>query len=345
MPEENTLRDDLEAAVKEVEDELVPEETVAAAPEPEPEVEAAPETEEEPDRAPRRRNARGQFLADEAHPDDEDRYPNLTDERITKPPESWRPAAREGWDALPDHVKREAHRRELDIQTGQQAASTHRDLAERFEKVVDPYRPLIAAQGASDPVEAVAGLLQTAAVLQSGTPQQKAERLADIYESYGIDLETFDAVLTARLQGKPAPAAAQPEQAMEQKIQAMLDARLKPIEGRLTESQHRAAQANIEEFRQNAEFLDDVRNDMADIFDVAQKNGRQMDLQRAYDIACQSNPEISRILEARKTPDTSQKKALADSVLNGRQSGVDAPPPTDGSIRADILRSMERLEL
>jgi hypothetical protein len=339
MPEENTLRDDLEAAVAEAEKDLLEPETVEAAPAEEPE-EAPPEPEatEEPERAPRRRNAKGQFLADEAHPDDVEKYPNLTDERTAKAPESWRPQAREGWDELPDHVKREAHRREYDIQTGQQAAAAHRDLAERFERTVAPYAPLIAAQGASDPVEAIGGLLQTAAVLQTGTQQQKAERLADIISAYGVEIGTLDDVLTGRAAGEPT------QQSEEARIQALVDARVKPLEERLAGVQDQSQEhtrRTIDEFSQQAEFLDDVRMDMADLIDLASARGRKLSLQQAYDTACRMNPEISRVLESRKT---APKQALADSVLNGRQSGVEPPPASDGSIRSDIEAALRTLE-
>jgi hypothetical protein len=74
---------------------------------------------------------------------------------------------------------------------------------------------------------------------------------------------------------------------------------------------------------------------MADIIDTAHRSGQEIDIQRAYDIACQLDPNVSQVLSQRKAQEaltgrttSLQSKQLAASSLNGRRGGN---PSTGGS--------------
>lgn len=366
---ETTLRDDLEAAVAEFESEELPSGPQAAqASETPPQEPAEDETSvstppaEDPgapsadadlagESGTRRRDERGRFLADESHPTDSEHYPNLTAERVNAAPEGWRPAAREGWAELPEGVRREIHRRELDIATGLESSKAARDLSTRFSETVTPFASVMAAEGLNDPMDAVKGLLGTAAALRMGTTEQKAERLVGLIKHYGIDVDALDAALATSIRSGGAQPPAGPENPLTGRLEA-LEQRLAGINGQIEQAAARrgeSADAEVARFAAEAEFLPDVRLDMADLMDVATKRGRQMSMQEAYDAACNMNPEIKAVL-ARRNAETrtaagqqtvAAKRALASSSLAAPQTGVAPAANGAGSLRDDLMAAWD----
>jgi hypothetical protein len=81
-----------------------------------------------------------------------------------------------------------------------------------------------------------------------------------------------------------------------------------------------------------AEFLNDVRNDMADMIDAAYRRGVDMPMQEAYQKACAINPQISQIMQQRAKQqqltggkNSMNSKRLAASSITGSRVGVNAP--------------------
>ena len=364
MPD--TLRDDIEAAFEEHEPEAeTPTETVPDAPDdaPPPEdppesAQAPPDAEEtgpedppaRPERPERPRDAKGRFLSSETHPDDVERYPTLTEDRVERPPEGWRPTAREGWAELPAEIRREIHRRELDIATTQQQTAAQRELAERFERVVRPYEPLMAARGVMDPMEGLQGLLKTAAGLQTGSAPQKAQLVGQLIKDYGVDVNALAEVI----EGQPPSAAVSPDPQLDTRLKP-IEAFMERIENQIGESERRTmaeAAQSLEAFASDAEFLPDVRQDMADLLQLATDRGRTMSLQEAYDTACRLNPEVRGLMEQRESAqretaerESTQRKAeMANASPRGRQPAPTAPSAQNGTLRDDILQAIDRLE-
>jgi len=84
----------------------------------------------------------------------------------------------------------------------------------------------------------------------------------------------------------------------------------------------------VKTFGAQAEFLNDVRHDMADLIDLAHKHGRQLSLQEAYDRACAVHPEVSKVMETRKRQQSIvgnnssiAAKRNAASSISGRMAG------------------------
>jgi hypothetical protein len=96
-----------------------------------------------------------------------------------------------------------------------------------------------------------------------------------------------------------------------------------------------AAQAEVQQFAQSAEFLDDVRHDVADLIDMATKHGRDMPLQEAYDKACAMNPQIAKVLSDRAqqqnlataSQNVSSKKMAASSLAPGNRGANSSAVP------------------
>jgi hypothetical protein len=248
-----------------------------------------------------------------------------------KPPNTWKPDAREHFNSLPERVQEEVTRREGEITKVLNETAAVRRWAGEFSNIYKPFEGLIRASGAT-PMQAVSNLMNTAATLQTGTMAQKVSIVRDMIRIYGVDLATLDAALA----GKGAPKEAQNNQALE----AALDARLKPINEFITRvngSRQQSQQALQQEVGQTAtefendpanEFYNDLREDMADILDLAANRGREMTLKQAYDLAAKQHPEISKVVSQR---DTAAKAAKdAQNLQRSRRAASSTTQGTPG---------------
>jgi hypothetical protein len=222
-----------------------------------------------------------------------------------KPPIDWSPELREEWGGLSETVKGQIANRENQIANAMQGTAQARSIANEFTGVANQYGSVMAAEGVKNPVQMFDNVMRTVSELRMGTPQQKANRMAELIQNYGVDLSTLDAALTGAIKGE-APQAG-PNDAMEQ----MLDQRMAPVNqmmqqlaGMQQQKQHGVQQNAMNEvntFAQGAEFLQDVRHDVADLMDLATRQGREMPLKEAYDKACAMNPQIASVMEQRAT--------------------------------------------
>ena len=97
---------------------------------------------------------------------------------------------------------------------------------------------------------------------------------------------------------------------------------------------------SIEEFASDPdhEFFEDVREDMADIIDLATKRGQTIDMQTAYDKAVLMNPETADIISKRNL--AKQVQAAAKPVEQARRAAVSVTgaPTVGGDKTGDSLR-------
>ena len=246
-----------------------------------------------------------------------------------KAPQSWSPKLREEFNKLPPSVQSQISKREAEINKFQNDGAESRKFGDRMSQTLQPYQAVMTAGGMTDPVQAVKGLMDTAATLQMGNPQQKAQKLADLVYHYGVDIQALDNALSGQPQTDPQTS--QLEQLLEQKL-APMQQFMSTVQTHQQQSQQQVqqnAQTEIQQFEQKAEFIGDVRNDMADLLDLAAKRGQQMSLQEAYDKAIAINPEISAIVQQRANDElikgkarTTQNKRYAASSIRGNQTGV-----------------------
>ncbi len=288
---------------------------------------------------------------DESEGDEED--PSQEEDSIPAPV-SWKPAARELWNKLPREAQLEVQRRETEIQRGLQQASGHKKMAQEYFDIVKPYEQLMRANGHT-PRQSIEGLLQSAAALQVGNAQQKVAIVTDIIKNYGIDIQMLDNSLA----GEELP---QSELAP---VQQMLQQELAPIRnfmGNFQQQEQRTVQEaqttmenEVADFAAKNEFFEDVREDMADIMDLAAKRGRSMTLEDAYKKACAEDPEISKVLKQREAAARASRRPRTSDHTGGRKrhaaSSVPSSPPSgtadgegDTSIRGAIERAFDKAE-
>ena len=112
------------------------------------------------------------------------------------------------------------------------------------------------------------------------------------------------------------------------------------------QQQEYAAQSEIEQFSANAEFLNDVRMEMADIIDMGAQRGVNYSLQQAYEIACRAHPEISRVLQQREQAQAAQR--LNQTTQRAKQAAVSvggAPALGSAEQKSNSLRGAIELAM
>lgn len=229
----------------------------------------------------------------------------------TRAPQSWKPELREKWASIDPAVQETILKREAEITRGLNESAAARRFGGEFYNIVRPFEHLIRASGVT-PLQAVDNLVKTAGALQTGTSVQKAQVVANICAAYGVDLKVLDQVLAGQ---KPKDGAPDPA------LLTAIDARLKPVTEFMSRVEGGRQQADIQVQREvqqeeaafaadpKNEFFEDLRTQIADLLDVAAKNNRQMSLQQAYDIACQMDPDVSKVVKERAEAEAATKKA------------------------------------
>jgi hypothetical protein len=265
-----------------------------------------------------------------------------------RPPASWKPEIREHWGSLPEPVRAEIARREVEVQRTLQETSEARKTVESIDRVISPYMSFIKAEG-SNPLQAIDNMMSTAAKLRTGTAPELATMMAQLINQFGTG--RFGNAFIEQLDGALAGQAPRvdPQQAA---IEQVLNQRLAPVQQMLTQFQQaqvaqqqqvaERAQNEVMQFISQAEFGDDVREDMADLLEAAQRKGQSLTLQQAYEKACYLNDSVRKVMQQRQatqgasvtTQAAQRAKAAAVSVSGGAPLGALKQDPTD--VRAAI---------
>jgi hypothetical protein len=202
------------------------------------------------------------------------------------------------------------------------------------------------------PIQAFQNLMQTAATLRTGTPQTKATLVADLITQYGIDIEQLDSLLSAKAQGRAVPQQAAPQQYQDPRLDNVLQF-VSSIQQRQQAQEQQVIQTlqqETEEFMNNPEmeFAWDVKDDMADILDLAAKRGQKISLQDAYNRATMLHPTISEIVQRRKLEQGAasgseaalRAKRAAVSIPNNGAPGRASEDSESDDLRSAIAASM-----
>jgi hypothetical protein len=238
-----------------------------------------------------------------------------------KPPVGLSLEAREAWKDVPDSVKADIVKRENDYANG---IAKHRQATQRvqgMDRALQPYQQYLQMNGGAG--KTIQTLLQTGSSLQMGSPQQKAQVVANLIQQFGVDIKSLDSMLVGEA---PAPAQQQHNQ-----VEQMLNQRLKPMQQQLQgyqqREQHQRQQVQgkvaqeVNQFGTSNEFYNDVRGDMADLLDMAANRGREMSMSEAYNLACNNHPQISKIMSGRVSQKSVDTKRQAASSIQGSPGG------------------------
>lgn len=236
-----------------------------------------------------------------------------------KPPQSWKPEAREKWGALPPEVQAEAVRLDREVRQALEQTAQARKLQEQFERTLTPYMPLLRAGGA-EPVQRLAEMAQTFHTLQAGTVEQKARLVFDAIRANNIPLEAINAYFDNPNAQPAAPQQAAPvPEEIEQRVMQRL-------------AQQQATQ-QWQAFAAQNEFAEDVRPLMASVIEGRARAGQPVkDFAEAYALACQMHPAVSAALAQRKEAEaaaqqTQQAQQARSAAVSVRSQPAGVVPP------------------
>ena len=198
-----------------------------------------------------------------------------------------------------------------------------------MQAALEPYKNIMQMEGAT-PAQAIEHLARSAAMIRQGTPQQKADLLAYLAQEYQVDLSMLDSALSRNLsqqgqqgqQGQPG----QPlPDATEQRISNM-EQLLQMQQAQNQQSIQAQLEQDIKAFVDKGDrpFFDDLRESMADFIEIGARQGRQVSLSAAYDLAAMTNPDVQKAMEQQKATEQAKKKSeeikkkqAASSSLSG----------------------------
>jgi hypothetical protein len=259
----------------------------------------------------------------------------------TRAPQSWRPEIRTHWEGLPAEVQAEILKRETEVTRGLTEAANSRRFANDFSQTIRPFEHLLLASGVKNPLVAVRNLMTTAATLQTGTQSQKALTIANIIKAYSVDIATLDQVLSGQ-QPKNSPAAIPDE------VIGAVRRELAPIrefmgrqQQQTTYQQQQLEQESAQTIEQFAadpqnEFYEDLREDMADLLDMAARRGRIMTIQEAYERSAASHPEISKLVAKKKAQAAATRSRAG--IDRARRASSSLPQGTPAAVGGSSAR-------
>lgn len=271
-----------------------------------------------------------------------------------KAPASWKATTREKWATLDPEVRAEIMRRETETSLALNQTAQQRRIADEFQRTIAPYMPHFQADG-QQPLQAIQGMLQASAQLRNGAPAQKAAVIAQVIQQFGVDVGLLDQHLASHYSGQAAPM--DPTSGVMQTIRAELT----PIQQFMQRqaareaaqeqaTQHRLM-SEITDFVSKAEFFEDVRQDVADLLDLAANRGIEMSLQEAYDKATMLHPQVSSVVAQRKAAQAATRQT--EVARKAQQASASLPTlgaPSQGNdevvgddIRSALMASVREL--
>ena len=229
-----------------------------------------------------------------------------TPERQDKPqapdmPKSLKLEMKAHWEKAPPELRQAIAQREADFERGINNYKSRDAEAKQITDLFQPYEWMLRNENAT-PATAIAPLLQTAALLRTGTPQQKSQAVAQMIQQFQIPLDQ----VASHFNGQPQPQDNHYNQ-LAQQVQQLTQ--------HITQSQYEAQKQNesralsvIQQFAAdpaNAHF-EAVQDRMLTLLQAPHILGdtglmsEREKLQLAYDTAIRLDPAISQQMFAQQ---------------------------------------------
>lgn len=291
-----------------------------------------PDTEQKPEAKPKEADADpGKESGEADKPADSDR---------AGPPSSWNAEGRELYANADPKLQEYIRTREGQMHEGIAKLKTEYEgkatFAEQMWREIAPHKHLIDREG-GNPVAAVRDLLGMAALMRTGTPDQKRQLLLSTAQQYGVDLSGAE-------QPNPQPMHDPRVDTLEQTLRQMAQQNEQQTRQQL--------QSEVETFAESHPHFEDVRVEMGRLIEA----GLAQDMNDAYERAIWSVPEIRQKVQAEASAKSeAERKAKAREQVDkakrasGSVSGAPGmagngqsttPAPT---LRAELERNMNAL--
>lgn len=247
-----------------------------------------------------------------------------SDEQVAqaKAPASWSPGNREHWGKLPTEVQEQVTKREREIESGLRDASDARKFTENFFAAVKPFEQTIQVEANGDALLATRNLMNIATGLRVGAMPQKAQLVAQIIQTYGVDVAALDDILSGQVgsqAGQVQAPVGNPAEFRDPRVDQML-----ANQQRSDDQDSFDVQSEITAFLEDPanEFAMDLKDDMADLMEMAGRRSQELSLDDAYKKAIAMSNTIQGVLTSRATTKTSLKrKKRAAKTISGSPAG------------------------
>lgn len=243
------------------------------------------------------------------------------DEPVLKspePPASLSGAIKAKWKDLPTDVQAEWSKRENDIHQMMTRHDGELRMGREMKEVVSPYMPIIQAEGGT-PAKAVSDLLNTAYVLRTAQPAQKAAMVKQIIETYGIDMSLIQENNQDQQQN---PELYQMRQEIAQLRQmASPEAMQKQLQERM-ENDNILSEVNAFKSDPANKHYEQVKAEMAALLG----NGSAATIKEAYEMAIWAKADIrSTLLAEQRTAEDTKRKSEMTAKKNAAVSLSGSP--------------------
>jgi hypothetical protein len=310
-----TVREAITAAMEKHEEkevEEVKEEVKAEEPEKE-EVKEPPKEEEKQEEKPES----GDSEAESVETEDAPEAAEVKEDK--KPPQALSAHLKGKWSDLPEEVKNEFIRLEHASAKGVQTLKADAQAGRSLMAEIRPYEGLIQSAGGT-PETVVRNLLQTAAILRTGTTQQKQGAVLSIMQEYGIQLNGQAPAQVDPYMQEIQELRKQLEQQQQSRTQQEESVVLNTIESFLGETDDKGNPKYPLDDNLEVELVDEIAS-------VRRKNPSKTDrqvLEQAYENVSWKVPEIRQTLIARQAADAEakRKEKSAQEIAKKQNAGV-----------------------
>lgn len=195
-----------------------------------------------------------------------------------------------------------------------------RNLGKAMKDVITPYMPTILAQGGT-PVSAIQSLLQTAYVLNTAGPEQKAQLLRQLAQQYNIPVDGL---------ASPPPFVDPALETLQQRLDRLEGQRnAEALASRQREDAATVSEITTFAAQPGREHFEQVKGHMAALL----SQGLAKDLTDAYDQAIWARPDLRSTLLASREKEAEQQRAeaakqRADAAKRASGSVVGGPGAT-----------------
>jgi hypothetical protein len=275
---------------------------------------------------------------------------------LTRPPSSWKPAAKAAWAALPLDVQKEIYRRETDFSNTvlNGPLKETADFGREVKSVIEPYRMLIEAEGGT-PARAIADTMRTAALFRTGSQDAKRAALYQIDKQFNCGFEAeFQRLVqqeVAKITGGQPQAgqpAAQPGLIQDSRYDALakqFETVTTALQAQERERQAREEKASLDSVQAfwNAKddkgqpkypFIDNVLDDMTFRVQQLRRQNPALDhataLEQAYEAAVWANPETRQVLISQQQAPAVQLAESQRKVQEARRAQAGNLPKRGG---------------
>jgi hypothetical protein len=238
-------------------------------------------------------------------------------------PKAWAKEQHERFAKLDKETQDYIEHREKQMLEGLSQYSEKAKSAQTWEAAVQPYLPLIQAQGAK-PHEAVTYLFEAHRQLSSGTPDQRAAYLVKVAESYGIDISKATAsAATAAAEPPAVKELRERTERLERERQQELDQRTTETKNRVASEVTAFADAKDEKGNPKHPHFDECAEDIVALIHA----GHTLD--KAYEKAVYANPvtrakELDRVRKADEEALRAKAKQEAEKARNASRTNVNS---------------------